>query len=148
WTTYTLGTSLYTTCGNPADKYEFGYNGQMKTNEIAGIGNHNSALFWEYSPQIGRRWNLDPKPNDSVSSYAAFCNNPIRYSDIKGDTPRNSTNTQVPNSQQSHYPAPKNGLPGFPDAGKGAYNPKSQRWRWKDKNGDILEWDKQHGEVE
>lgn len=48
----------------------------------------------------------------------------------------------------NYTPAPKNGLPGFLDAGKGAFNQKSRRWRWVDKDGSILEWDKQHGEVE
>ncbi len=51
-------------------------------------------------------------------------------------------------TQQQYYKPPKNGLPGFPDAGKGSYNKESQRWRWYDKDGKILEWDKQHGEVE
>ena len=45
WITFTLNTTLYTQCGEPKDKYEFGFNGQIKTNEIAGIGNHNTALF-------------------------------------------------------------------------------------------------------
>jgi RHS repeat-associated protein len=50
--------------------------------------------------------------------------------------------------QLGYHPAPKNGLPGFPKAGKGAYNKQSKRWRWKLPDGSILEWDKQHGEVE
>jgi hypothetical protein len=44
---------LYTQCGQPKDHYEFGFNGQMKTNEIAGVGNHNAALFWEYDTRLG-----------------------------------------------------------------------------------------------
>ncbi len=52
------------------------------------------------------------------------------------------------NIQKGYHPPPKYGLPAFPEAGSGAYNPKSKRWRWKLPNGDILEWDKQHGEVE
>jgi len=51
------------------------------------------------------------------------------------------------NAQQSYYPAPKT-LPGFPDAGKGKYNPKSDRKRWVLPDGSILEWDYQHGRVE
>lgn len=58
------------------------------------------------------------------------------------------TTDQNPDSQQGYKPAPKNGLPGFPGAGKGQYNPKSKRWRWQLPGGGILEWDKQHGEVE
>lgn len=58
-------------------------------------------------------------------------------------------NTRISQSPVlNFYPAPKNGLPGFPNAGKGVYNQRSGRWRWYDKDGSILEWDKQHGEVE
>ena len=27
----------------------------MKTNELGGIGNHNTAMFWEYDTRLGRR---------------------------------------------------------------------------------------------
>ena len=66
--------------------YRFAFNGQEKVDEISGLGNHNTALFWEYDTRLGRRWNLDPKPNASISSYSAFANNPILYTDVLGDT--------------------------------------------------------------
>jgi hypothetical protein len=84
---YTLGTTLYTKCGQPKDHYEFGFNGQMKTNEIAGVGNHNTALFWEYDTRLGRRWNIDPVNQIGVSNYAAFTNSPISKVDKDGDNP-------------------------------------------------------------
>jgi hypothetical protein len=37
---------------------------------------------------LGRRWNIDPKPNPSISNYACFGNNPIFYIDVLGDTIR------------------------------------------------------------
>ncbi len=64
----------------------YGMNGQEKVDEIAGAGNHYTAEYWEYDPRTARRWNLDPKPNPSVSQYATFMNNPITFSDPKGDT--------------------------------------------------------------
>jgi hypothetical protein len=67
-------------------KYRWGFNGQQKEDDIAGEGNHNTALFWEYDTRLGRRWNLDPKPNVSLSSYATFENNPTLKVDILGDT--------------------------------------------------------------
>ena len=79
-------TYLVDVCDEDKDRYRFGFNGQEKVNEIAGVGNHNTAEFWEYDTRLGRRWNLDPKPNESISSYAAFQNNPIRLYDINGDT--------------------------------------------------------------
>jgi len=35
---------------------------------------------------VGRRWNLDPRPNVSIGPYATFGNNPIYNSDPLGDT--------------------------------------------------------------
>ncbi len=67
------------------DASPFGFNGQMKTNEIAGVGNHNTALFWEYDTRLGRRWNLDPVDQISFSNYSTLRDNPIRYNDPNGD---------------------------------------------------------------
>ena len=62
-------------------EYRFGFNGQMKTNEIAGIGNHTTALFGEFDTRTGRRWNRDPKPQIGISDYAVNSNNTIWASD-------------------------------------------------------------------
>jgi RHS repeat-associated protein len=70
-----------------ANAYTFGFNGQEKDDEIAGAGNHTTALFWEYDPRTGRRWNLDPKPSADESPYATNKNNPIKYNDPNGDCP-------------------------------------------------------------
>jgi hypothetical protein len=66
--------------------YRFGMNGQERVDEVSGSGNHYTAMFWEYDSRLGRRWNQDPKPNPSISNYAAFANNPIWFSDPLGDT--------------------------------------------------------------
>jgi hypothetical protein len=66
------------------DGYRYGFNTQEKTDEIS--TDHYTALFWEYDSRIGRRWNNDPKPNPSISTYAAFSNNPIFFTDVLGDT--------------------------------------------------------------
>jgi YD repeat-containing protein len=66
--------------------YKYGMNGQEKTDEIAGAGNHTTAEFWEYDTRLGRRWNVDPKPIIGISEYACFNNNPIWFSDALGDT--------------------------------------------------------------
>lgn len=65
--------------------YRFGFNGQHKENEVAGIGNHNSALFWEYDTRLGRRWNIDPVDQIGISNYATFANNPIANTDVLGN---------------------------------------------------------------
>ncbi len=64
--------------------YKYGFNGQEKDTEMgAGI---YTAEFWQYDARLGRRYNLDPKPNVSISQYACFANNPIGISDPLGDT--------------------------------------------------------------
>jgi len=69
-----------------SSSYRYGYNTQEKTDEISGTGNHYTALFWEYSPRVVHRWNIDPKPNTSFSPYAINQGNPIWFSDPLGDT--------------------------------------------------------------
>ena len=80
--------TVVTTINNGGtDPYEFGSGGggQLKSNEIAGTGNHYTALFWEYDPRTGRRWNLDPKPEVAISQYAVMLGNPILHNDVLGD---------------------------------------------------------------
>jgi len=69
--------------------YRFGFNGQEKDNEIYGEGKSYTAEFWQYDSRLGRRWNLDPKGEASISLYACFGDNPIMFSDILGNTIRN-----------------------------------------------------------
>jgi hypothetical protein len=71
-----------------SNSYKYGFNGQLKDDEIYGAGNLNSAEFWEYDTRLGRRWNMDPEPTIGVSDYACFLNNPIRFNDVEGNTAR------------------------------------------------------------
>jgi len=72
--------------------YRYRFNGQEQDNEIAGTGNIMTAEFWMYDTRLGRRWNVDPKPDASVSSYACFRNNPIWLNDVLGDSAWKITN--------------------------------------------------------
>jgi hypothetical protein len=64
-------------------------NGQESDSEISGSwGSHYTAEYWMYDSRLMRRWNLDPKPNPSISQYSCFAGNPIWYSDPLGDTVR------------------------------------------------------------
>lgn len=64
--------------------YGFAFNGQEKDDEVAGAGNTMTATFWEYDSRLGRRWNIDPKPDPSLSNYSTFDNNPILNIDHDG----------------------------------------------------------------
>lgn len=67
----------------------YGYQNQESVDEINGKPKtHYTAEYWEYNSLTGKRQNLDPKSNPSISSYATFANNPIFYSDPLGDTIR------------------------------------------------------------
>jgi RHS repeat-associated protein len=71
--------------------YAFGgAGGQQKDDEIF-IGAY-TAEFWEYDSRLGRRWNVDPVTNASMTPYAVFNNNPIYYIDplgLEGEEPQN-----------------------------------------------------------
>jgi len=66
--------------------YRFGFNGQEKSTEIDGSGNSYTAEYWQYDSRLGRRWNIDPKPNIAISPYICFSGNPIWFCDPLGDT--------------------------------------------------------------
>jgi RHS repeat-associated protein len=65
--------------------YRFGFNGQMKDDEVYGEGNSYTAEYWQYDPRLGRRWNVDPVVKPWRSPYDAFFNNPIIRVDPNGD---------------------------------------------------------------
>jgi RHS repeat-associated protein len=67
--------------------YRYGFNGQEMSNEIKGSCNSYTALFWEYDPRTGRRWNLDPVIKSGESPYSTFHNNSIFFNDPLGDDP-------------------------------------------------------------
>lgn len=70
-----------------------------KDNEIAGIGNHYTALFGEYDPRVVTRWGVDPMADERswVSPYNAMQNNPINREDPTGalDEPIYSTKGEL-----------------------------------------------------
>lgn len=73
-------------CDHEKDRYRFGFNGQEKVNEWAGIGNHNTAEFWEYDTRTGRRGNLDPVRKYWESGYSVLSGSPIWKVDPGGNT--------------------------------------------------------------
>jgi hypothetical protein len=78
-----IGRTLYKS-NNTLDYRYGGSNGQEKTDEVAGNGNHYTAEYWEYDTRLGRRWNLDPVVKEHESPYTCFANNPIWFMDPNG----------------------------------------------------------------
>jgi RHS repeat-associated protein len=69
---------------NAPQRYRYGFNGMERDDDVNGQGNAYTAMFWEYDPRIGRRWNVDPIVKFWESPYACFGNNPIIYTDPLG----------------------------------------------------------------
>jgi hypothetical protein len=63
----------------------YSFNGQEKDDEVYGDGNAMTAEYWQYDARLGRRWNLDPEAQITMSDYACFGNNPITNTDILGN---------------------------------------------------------------
>ena len=69
----------------PGQVYKYSINGQEKDLELN--ENITTALYWEYDSRIARRWNIDPVPDENLSPYSVFENNPITITDVDGDSP-------------------------------------------------------------
>ena len=82
---YAFGMQMSGRLLSNGNDYRYRWNTQEKVDEISGAGNHNTALYWEYNTRLGRRWNLDPKPQISSSDYAVNGNSPIWITDPLGD---------------------------------------------------------------
>ena len=67
-----------------SEQYRFGFGTQEQDKEIHGDGNSYTAMYWQYDPRLGKRWNVDPMVFPWQSSYAVFNNNPIVYVDPWG----------------------------------------------------------------
>jgi len=74
---------------NETEDYRFGFNGQQKDNEVAGIGNHLDFGARGLDTRIGKWWSVDPLASKypGVSPYAAMNNNPILNKDEDGREP-------------------------------------------------------------
>ena len=76
---------------SPANKYKF--NGYEQNTDFD--LNTYESFYRTNDPQIGRFWQIDPKPTDNFSPYASMQNNPLLYADPLGDIVRNAHDEEV-----------------------------------------------------
>jgi RHS repeat-associated protein len=69
------------------DRYHYGFNGQMKDNEWAGLGNYLDFGDRIYDSRSGRFFSIDPFMSKfpSQSAYIFAGNNPIKFIDKNGE---------------------------------------------------------------
>ena len=92
-------------CSDDKDPYRFGFNGQMKVNEMSGVGNYLDFKFRGYDSRTARFNSVDPLFGDYPwnSTYAFAENRVIDGIDLEGKEYSSSVTTQYFQSKGTKF---------------------------------------------
>jgi RHS repeat-associated protein len=73
---------------NGGEDYRYAFNGMEQDPEVSGDGNSYTTEYRHYDSRLGRWKSLDPRAEKyaNLSSYSAYANNPLSFTDTGGDT--------------------------------------------------------------
>ncbi len=151
---------------NSTGAFDYGWEGQHQRGlEHAGALATIEMGARQYVPALGRFLQVDPIEGGSANDYDYTNGDPVNASDLGGTCVEDACIAETViltglaaqvachffcGHPKAYHPAPRM-LPAFPNArpapGKTRY-PGGIRRRWKDSDGNIYEWDYQHGRVE
>lgn len=83
---YLFGMPISGRQGNSGSQNRWGFNGLESNDEMSrAAGNSYTTFFRQYDARLGRWFSTDPVVHSFQSPYCAFDNNPILFSDQRGD---------------------------------------------------------------
>jgi YD repeat-containing protein len=133
YTADTKSATLYSSYGAMSksfngDSISLAFNGQRKSPEISPTA--QTAEFWEYDSDIGRRWNIDPVIKEYESPYMTFSGNPILFNDADGDDPEKPKDKGTKEGQAQSTSERK--FVAFAGARGGIWQTTTTQWTWHD----------------